>query len=180
MINRLYFLTAPLLTLLLFGCTESEQQKWEKKADWNFMMHTCNLSGGTIPIKSCDQQEIEEAAASLATVVSYNYLGPTTATIRLYVSPNHPYYNLMISNPKLHQVITANVSYIKGKEPNTLSIIFRTNQPCNMTENYRLAEPGKVYKQNIKADGNCNDDQKFIVEEDLKSGPQLRLFTKNN
>jgi hypothetical protein len=86
----------------------------------------------------------------------------------------------MISNPKLHQVITANVSYIKGKEPNTLSIIFRTNQPCNMTENYRLAEPGKVYKQNIKADGNCNDDQKFIVEEDLKSGPQLRLFTKNN
>jgi hypothetical protein len=40
-----------------------------KKADWNFMMHTCNLSGGTIPIKSCDQQGIEEAAASLATVV---------------------------------------------------------------------------------------------------------------
>ncbi len=33
------------------------------------MMHTCNLSGGTIPIKSCDQQGIEEAAASLATVV---------------------------------------------------------------------------------------------------------------
>jgi outer membrane biogenesis lipoprotein LolB len=34
MINRLYFLTAPLLTLLLFGCTESEQQKWEKNTGY--------------------------------------------------------------------------------------------------------------------------------------------------
>ena len=178
--HKPFRLIAALFTLFfIFGCTESEQQKWAKKSDWNFMVNTCNLNSGTIEITSCDTRLAEEAADKASNFMAgYEYIGPQEVMVQMFVSPNHPYYN-QIDVAKITRINKAPVTYIKGVDPNTLSIVLHTNG-CNFTTNYRLTEPGKVYSQNISAIGSsCGEDQKFMVSEGLKSGPKLESFTRN-
>ena len=170
---------AVLFTLFfIFGCTESEQQKWVKKSDWNFMVNTCSLKGGTEKIASCNTQLAEQAALTAGNYTAlYTFYGPQQVSMQLFLAPNNPY------QPEFAQKITrshiAPIDYIKGKEPNTLSIVLHTNG-CDVTTNYRLAEPGKVYEQTVSAVGSsCGEDQRAVAEYGLKDGPKLGFFTRN-
>ena len=175
----LRFVAALFTLFLIFGCTESEQQKWAKKSDWNFMVNTCSVSSGTVEIPNCSQESAEQAALKASNyMAAYEFLGPNEITIQVFVSPNHPYYN-QIDVAKMTQVHTAPITYIKGKEPNTLSVVLHTNG-CDVTTNYRLSEPGKVYEQTVSAIGSsCGDDQRAVAEYGLKDGPKLGSFTRN-
>jgi len=173
-------LIAALFSLFfIFGCSESEQQKWVNKSDWNFMVNTCSLNGGTETIASCDESLAQQAAETAANYSSlYQFIGPSNITMQMYVSPNSPYYNQM-NIEKITRIHTAPLSFIKGKEPNTLSIVLHTNG-CDVTTNYRLAELGKVYEQTISAVGSsCGEDQRAVAEYGLKDGPKLQFLTRN-
>lgn len=172
-------LVTTLFTLFfIFGCTESEQQKWAKKSDWNFMVNTCQLLGGTTEIASCDTRLAEQAASAEANYAAlYTFYGPQQVSMQIFLAPNHTY------QPEFAQKITrshiAPIDYIKGNEPNTLSIVLHTNG-CDVTSNYRLAEPGKVYEQTVSAVGlSCGEDQRAVAEYGLKDGPKLQFFTRN-
>ena len=171
-------LIAALFTLLfMLGCTESEQQKWAKKSDWNFMVNTCSLNSGSTEIASCDTRLVEQVASSAGNYTAlYILYGPQQVSMQMFLAPNNPY------TPEFAEKITrshiAAIDYIKGKEPNTLSIVLHTSG-CDVTTNYRLAEPGKAYEQTVSAVGSsCHEDQRAVAEYGLKDGPKLKSFTK--
>ena len=172
-------LIAALFTLFFFfGCTESEQQKWAKKSDWNFMVNTCSLNSGSTEIATCDTRLVKQAAASAGNYTAlYILYGPQQVSMQMFLAPNNPY------QPEFAEKITrshiAPIDYIKGSEPNTLSIVLHTSG-CDVTSNYRLAEPGKVYEQTVSAVGSsCGEDQRAVAEYGLKNGPKLGFFTRN-
>jgi len=177
---KLLHLIATLFALFfIFGCTESEQQKWAKKSDWNFMVNTCHLNGGSVEIARCDEGLSQQAASTASNyMASYSFYGAKEMTTQIFISPTHPYYN-QINVPKITRLHRAPISYVKGGEPNTLSIVIHTSG-CNVTANYRLSSPGKAYEQTVSATGpSCHDDQKAVAEFGLKDGPKLTYFTKN-
>lgn len=149
------------------------------QSDWNFMVNACNLNSGTIEITSCDTRLAEEDTNKASNFIAgYEYIGPQEFMVQMSVNPNHPYYN-QIDVAKITRANKAPVTYIKGVDPNTLSIVIHTNG-CNFTTNYRLTKPRKAYSQDISAIGSyCSEDQKFMVSEGLKSGPKLESFTRN-
>lgn len=178
MFNSFRIIVMSFLILFIFGCTESEQEKWAKKSDWNFMVNTCNLNGGTQAIPTCNTQFAEQAALSAGNFTAlYTFYGPQQVSMQMFLAPNNPYQPDFAK--KITQSHIAPIDYIKGKEPNTLSIVLHTNG-CDVTTNYRLAEPGKVYEQTVSAVGpSCGDDQKAVAEYGLKDGPKLGSFTRN-
>lgn len=173
-------LIAALFTLFFFsGCTESEHQKWAKKSDWNFMVNTCSLNSGSTEIATCDTRLVKQAAASAGNYTAlYILYGPQQVSMQMFLAPNNPY------QPEFAEKITrshiAPIDYIKGSEPNTLSIVLHTSG-CDVTTNYRLAEPGKVYEQTVSAVGSsCGEDQRAVAEYGIKDGPKLQFLTRNN
>ncbi len=173
---------AGLCTLFfIFGCAESEQQRWAKKSDWNFMINTCIVTAGseTVEVPDCSQKSAAQAAlASPTHMVSYNFLGPNEYTLQIFVSPNHPNYSFF-NDPKFTQVRTMPVDYIKGEDPDTLAVVLHSLTGCDITTNYRLSEPGKVFEQAVSAVGaSCDSAQKRAVEDELRDGPTLKSFNK--
>ncbi|MBT8558537.1 hypothetical protein G6712_06095 [Polynucleobacter paneuropaeus] len=166
------------IIFLSVGCTESEQQKWAKKSDWNFMVNTCQLKGGTEKIASCNTQLAEEAASSEGNYAAlYTFYGPQQVSMQIFLAPNHTYQREFAE--KITRSHIAPIDYIKGSEPNTLSIVLHANG-CDVTTNYRLAEPEKVYEQTVSAVGSsCGEDQRAVAEYGLKDGPKLQFFTRN-
>jgi hypothetical protein len=175
----LRFVAALSTLFLIFGCTESEQQKWAKKSDWNFMVNTCSLNGGTERIPSCNTQFAEQAALSAGNFTAlYTFYGPQQVSMQMFLAPNNPYQPEFAE--KIMRSHIAAINYIKGKEPNTLSIVLHTTG-CDVTTNYRLADPGKVYEQTVSAVGSsCSEDQRAVAEYGLKDGPKLQFFTRAN
>lgn len=168
-----------LLSILLLACTESEQQKWSKNSNWNFLIDTCTLNGGSVEIARCDKGLAQQASSTASNyIASYTFHGAKEMTTQIFVSPTHPYYN-QIDVPKITRLHSALISYVKGGEPNTLSIVIHT-EGCNVTTNYRLSSPGKAYEQTVSATGtSCHEDQKAVAEFGLKDGPKLTYFTNN-
>ena len=177
--NFLPFILGFFLSFLLLGCTESEQQKWSKNSNWNFMIDTCILNGGSVEIARCDENLAQQAASTASNyMASYSFYGAKEMTAQIFVSPTHPYYD-QINVPKITRLHSAPISYVKGGEPNTLSIVIHTDG-CNVTTNYRLSSPGKAYEQTVSATGpSCHEDQKAVAEFGLKDGPKLTYFTNN-
>jgi len=175
--RQLRLVSALSILFFIFGCTESEQQKWAKKNDWNFMVNTCSLNGGSEPIANCNPQLAEQAALSAGNSTAlFTLYGPQQVSMQMYLAPNNPY------TPDFAEKITrshvAAIDYIKGKEPNTLSIVLHT-AGCDVTTNYRLAEPGKVYEQTVSAIGpSCSEDQRAVAEYGLKDGPKLEHIAR--
>ena len=168
-----------LLSILLLACTESDQQKWSKNSNWNFLIDTCTLNGGSVEIARCDDDLAQQAASTASNyIASYSFHGAKEMTIQLFVSPNHPYYN-QIDVSRMTRLHRAPISYVKGGEPNTLSVVIHT-EGCNVTTNYRLSSPGKAYEQTVNATGpSCGEDQRAVAEYGLKDGPKLAYFMKN-
>ena len=143
------------------------------------MINTCTLNGGSVQITKCDS-ELAQHAASTANnyMASYSFNGAKETTVQLFVSPNHPYYS-QIDVPKITRLHSAPISYVKGGEPNSLSIVIHT-EGCNVTTNYRLSSPGRAYEQTVSATGpSCQEDQKAVAEFGLKDGPKLIYFSNN-
>ena len=176
--NFLHLTFGIFLSILIMGCTESEQQRWSKNSNWNFMIDTCALNGGSVEIGRCDEDLAQQAASTASNyMASYSFYGAKEMTVQIFVSPTHPYYD-QIDVPKMTRLHSAPISYVKGGEPNTLSIVIHT-EGCNVTANYRLTSPGKAYEQTVSATGpSCHEDQKAVAELGLKDGPKLNYFTK--
>jgi len=174
---RPIFLT--FLSILLLACAESEQQKWSRNSNWNFMIDSCSLNGGSVEISRCSEDVAQQAASSdRLYYASYSFYGAKETTSQIFVSPTHPFYN-QIDVQKMTRLHSAPISYVKGSEPNTLSIVIHTDG-CNVTSNYRLSSPGKAYEQTVSATGPyCGKDQIAVAEFGQKDGPQLYYFTKN-
>lgn len=140
------------------------------------MINTCTLNGGSVVIARCDKGLAQQASSTASNyIASYTFHGAKEMTTQIFVSPTHPYYN-QIDVPKITRLHSALISYVKGGEPNTLSIVIHT-EGCNVTTNYRLSSPGKAYEQTVSATGtSCHEDQKAVAEFGLKDGPKLIYF----